>query len=125
MGNRPICFLGDRTEPVVAKPQFKKASSKEERDLINYIASYKPGRKLIFPTLYYNEGNSLSKLIESKRIDDIERLKNKENSEEKKNEVVNEVEEEKKNIEEEEEKIMEGEIMTKIIDRDSSSFLEN
>ena len=32
-----------------------------DRDVVNYIASYKPGRKLIFRKLYYHEANSLIK----------------------------------------------------------------
>ena len=43
--------------------------SNSDRDVVNYIASYKPGRKLIFRKLYYHEANSLikSKILQNEQ----------------------------------------------------------
>lgn len=108
MGNRPICFLGDSSDTINYKPQVKKSDSKEDKAMINYIASYKPGRKLIFPNLYYQEGNTLLKIQEKKSLESLEKTFNQEISRDNKN-----------NDENEEIKEPDMEMNTKIIDRDS------
>ena len=48
-------------------------NSTSDRDVVNYIASYKPGRKLIFRKLYYHEANSLikSKILQNEQENPI------------------------------------------------------
>ena len=56
MGNNQNCLING----------FMSSSSKtelEQKEMIDYIASYKPGRKLIFRNLSYNEQNTLLKLV--------------------------------------------------------------
>lgn len=109
MGNRPICFLGDSNDAINYKPQVKKSDSKEDKAMINYIASYKPGRKLVFPNLYYQEGNTLSKIQEKKTLEALEKTFNQEISPDNN----------RNNDENEEIKEQDMDINTKIIDRDS------
>lgn len=56
MGNHQICLIGGQRKP----------SEEEEKDRVDYIASYKPGRKLLFHNFYYKEENLLLKLDKNK-----------------------------------------------------------
>jgi len=63
-----------------------------DHDLVNYIASYKPGRKLVFRNLYYQEGNSLlkydAKTSQSELLTPISKQKNPDRNEEEEKENI-------------------------------------
>ncbi len=54
MGNKENCFFGGGFSTL-------SKSDAEEKALIEYIASYKPGRKLNFRNSHYDKGNALLK----------------------------------------------------------------
>ena len=55
MGNQENCFFGGGASRL-------SKSEVEEKALVEYIASYKPGRKLNFRNSHYDEGNAVMKL---------------------------------------------------------------